>query len=107
MSANRRQTRSQDRIGNAPPMPDPPLSDHENEGSETEPEPDPVRRRAPRQRPRSETPQRRRAREGDPEDFNFMPQHANPSGNRNVPGQEDPNVDNNNENAAPVPPDAP
>ena len=90
-------------------MPEPPLSDHENEGSDTEqePEPDPIRRRTPRQRPRSETPPRRRARERDPEDFNFMPQHANPGGNRNVPGQEEPNVDNNNENAAPVPPDAP
>jgi hypothetical protein len=90
-------------------MPEPPLSDHENEGSDTEQEPelDPIRRRTPRQRPRSETPPRRRARERDPEDFNFMPRHANPGGNRNVPGQEEPNVDNNNENADPVPPDAP
>jgi hypothetical protein len=36
-----------------------------------------------------------------------MPQHANPGGNRNVPGQEEPNVDENNENADPNPPDAP
>ncbi len=39
-------------------MPDPPLSDHENEesGSETEAEPEPIRRRTPQQRARSETP---------------------------------------------------
>jgi len=74
MSANRRQTRSQDRRGNARPMPDPPLSDHENEESEPEQEPQPeqARRRTPQQRPRSETPQRRRARDRDPEDFNFV-----------------------------------
>ncbi len=36
-----------------------------------------------------------------------MPQHADPGGNRNDPGQEDPNADGNNENAAPNPPSAP
>jgi len=36
-----------------------------------------------------------------------MPQHANPGGNRNVPGQGEPNVGENNENADPNPPDAP
>jgi hypothetical protein len=87
-------------------MPDPPLSDHESEESGSEPEPEPVRRRTPQQRVRSETPQRRRARERDPEDFNFMPQHVNPGGDQNVPAQEDPNADNNNENAVPGPPNA-
>jgi hypothetical protein len=90
-------------------MPDPPVSDHENEESEPEPEPQPeqARRRTPQQRARSETPQRRWARDRDPEDFNFMPQHANPGGNRNDQGQEDPNAEDNNENAAPNPPVAP
>jgi hypothetical protein len=60
-------------------MPDPPISDHENEESEPESEthPEPERRGTPQQRARSETPQRRRARDRDPEDFNFLPQHAN------------------------------
>jgi hypothetical protein len=34
-----------------------------------------------------------------------MPQHVNPGGDRNVPAREDPNAENNNENAAPIPPE--
>jgi hypothetical protein len=47
-------------------------------------------RRTPQQQRRARSNQRRRPQEGEPEDFNFMPQHANPGGN-----QEEPNVSNN------------
>jgi hypothetical protein len=75
MSANRRQTRSQ---GPLPPEDNP----NNNDSDSGEQEPPKARRETPQQQRRAREDQRRRPQERDPEDFNFMPQHANPGGNQ-------------------------
>ena len=99
MSASRRQTRSQ---GARPPDEDP----NQNESDTTErneSDAEPARgRRTPQQQRRARSNQRRRPQEREPEDFNFMPQHANPGGNQNEPDAgNNENMDPNQQNQAP------
>ena len=94
MSASRHQTRSQ---GPLPPENDPDNKDSGSHNNESEEEPARGRRETPRQHGRARGGQRRRPQEREPEDFNFMPQHANPGGNQ------EPNA-GNNENMDPNPP---
>ena len=92
MSANRRQTRSQ---GPMPPEDNP---NNNNESDSGEQEPPRARRETPQQQRRAREDQRRRPQERDPEDFNFMPQHANPGGNQEPDEPNNENVDPNQPN---------
>ena len=82
MSASRRQTRSQGPI--------PSENDSEDDESDTEhneSDVPPARGsrtplRTPQQQRRARSNPRRRPQEREPEDFNFMPQHAHPGGNQ-------------------------
>ncbi len=74
MSASRCQTRSQ---GPLPSEDDP---NNEDSGNESEEEPARERRETPRQQPRAIGGYGRHPQDREPEDFNFMPQHANPGG---------------------------
>ena len=92
MSANRRQTRSQ---GPMPPEDNPNNNDDSDSGEQ---EPPRARRETPQQQRRAREDQRRRPQERDPEDFNFMPQHANPGGNQEPDEPNNENVDPNQPN---------
>jgi len=92
MSANRRQTRSQ------APMPPEDNPNNNNDSDSGEQEPPRARRETPQQQRRAREDQRRRPQERDPEDFNFMPQHANPGGNQEPDEPNNENVDPNQPN---------
>ena len=77
MSASRRQTRSQ---GPLPPENDPDNEDSGSHNNESEEEPARGRRETPRQQPRARGGYGRHPQDREPEDFNFMPQLANPGG---------------------------
>jgi hypothetical protein len=80
-----------------PPEADPNNEESDSNNNESEEEPARASRETPRQHGRARGGQRRRPQEREPEDFNFMPQHANPGGNQ------EPNA-GNNENMDPNPP---
>ena len=95
MSASRRQTRSQ---GPLPPENDPDNEDSGSHNNESEEEPARGRRETPRQQPRARGGYGRRPQDREPEDFNFMPQHANPRGNQDPNEEDNENVDLNQPN---------
>jgi hypothetical protein len=69
-----------------------------NDSDSGEQEPPRARRETPQQQRRAREDQRRRPQERDPEDFNFMTQHANPGGNQEPDEPNNENVDPNQPN---------